>query len=285
MKILTGGCSFTAHLEEQFLAWPYHLENKGYQIVNTAEMASGNEIILERIISQIQKANPDAIIVMWSNPFRVDLFFNQESKDFDLIHSAMKGHTSYSNFVLNGKIQNHKNSNWIRTGGGYGIWKFGCKPLDKIFKNYLADYYNNEYQFIKNVRNILTLQTVCASLGVKLINTCWQNIWDDLYDLDNHELKTSNWITKESVKKLKNRNAVYTPLIDKFPNAKHWYDLIDWSTWLFYEKEGVKRGGIGEFAIIENNDELQNSHPSWTSQKLWTDFLDRNLFNRFKFRG
>jgi len=277
MKILTGGCSFTAHLNDANLAWPYHLEEKGYEILNTAEMASGNEIILQRIISQIQKTKVDTVIVMWSNPFRVDLFFNKESKDFDAIDSAMQEHTAYSNYVLEGESKTNRESNWIRTGGGYGIWKFDCKPLDKLFKNYLIHHYNNEYQFIKTCQNIVTLQTICKSLGIKIVNTCWQNIWDNFYDLESHDMKTSNWIDKDIICKIQNNQIDYTPLIDIFPNARPWFNLIDWGTWLFYEKGSIKRGGLGEFSIIENSDVLENSHPSSKSQILWSNFLQYHL--------
>jgi hypothetical protein len=276
MKILTGGCSFTAHLIEDKLAWPYHLQMQGHEIFNSAEMASGNQIISDRLCWALEKQSYDCCIVMWSNPYRFELFLNKERYDYNQIHNQMKTSSSYTNFFLNGSSSAHSDSNWVRTGGGYGFWKFENKQLDKVMENYLKHHFNYEYQFIQTCKSIVIVQLICEKLGIKLINTCWQNIWDNLYDL-NDNMIGSNWLTEHSIKDLKNHQIEYKPIIEKYPNALHWYNMIDWSTWLFYETEYVKRGGLGEFAVIKNNDVLDQSHPSRSSQELWSRFLLENM--------
>lgn len=276
MKILTGGCSFTAHLVEDKLAWPYHLEKFGHTVFNSAEMASGNQIISDRICWALSKEKYDCCIVMWSNPYRFEMFINRENLHYANIHRDMKDKSSYTNFFLNGNSQSSEDSNWVRTGGGYGLWKFENRDLDSITENFLKYHFNYEYQFIQTCKNIVLVQSLCKSLGVKLINTCWQNIWDDLHDVDN-KIIGSNWIDESTVNNLKNGSIIYRPVIDKYPNAKHWYDLIDWNTWLFYENKHVKKGGLGEFSVVENNDILDQSHPCEDSQKKWSVFLLENI--------
>jgi hypothetical protein len=276
VKILTGGCSFSAHLVEEKLAWPYHLEQQGFEIFNSAEMASGNQIISDRICWALEKQYYDYCIVMWSNPYRFELFLNRENLHYNNIHDTMKSKTSYTNFFLKGESKSHIDSNWVRTGGGYGLWNFGNKSLDSLTENYLKNHFNYEYQFIQTCRSIIMVQLLCKSLNVKLINTCWQNIWDDLYDFNNNIIG-SNWINSSALESLKKGTIKYKSIIDRYPNAVHWYNLIDWSTWVFYETSTVKRGGLGEFAVIENNDVLDQSHPSRESQNKWANFILENI--------
>jgi hypothetical protein len=276
MKILTGGCSFSAHLIEEKLAWPYHLKNLGYDTFNSAEMASGNQIISDRICWALEKQSYDYCVVMWSNPYRFELFLNNENANYKNIHSQMNNKSSYTNFFLTNNSRSHQTSNWIRTGGGYGLWKFENKELDNLTENYLKYHFNYEYQFIQTCKSIVMVQLLCKSLNVKLINTCWQNIWDDLYDC-NDSIVGSNWINNTTLSQLKMGIINYTPVIGKYPNAQHWYNLIDWNNWLFYETDTIKRGGLGEFAVVENNDMLDQSHPSRSSQEQWANYILKSI--------
>lgn len=279
MRILTGGCSFSAIKDPKKLAWPFFLKGKGLEIFNTAEMASGNEIILDRLCAYINKEKFDYVIVMWSNPYRYQFFLNREIPEYNSIHSQLlekrekDKFNAHSNFVLSGESSPHPDSNWIRVGGGYGKWKFDIEYLDSLNDNFLTNFFNFEYQFIQTCKSIVTLQSLCKSLGVKLINTSWQNIWDDLYSFENGMIG-SNWITVNTVNQLINGEISYVPVIDKYPNAVHWYNLIDWGTWVFYENDKVKRGGLGEFSVFENNDYIKGiSHPSSESQRLWSEYI------------
>lgn len=272
MKILTGGCSFTAHFIEEKLAWPNHLDITKYEVFNTAEMASGNQIIADRICWALEKYRFDRCIVMWSNPYRFELFLNRENLYYHDIHQDMNNKSSYTNFFLTGESKSSGDSNWIKIGGGFGEWKFENNELNRLMKNYLKFHFNYEYQFIQTCKSIVMVQSLCKSLNLKLINTCWQNIWDDLYDCNN-KIIGSNWINEKTITKLKNKEIIYRPIIEKYPNARHWYNLIDWDIWLFYETETVKRGGLGEFAVLENDDILDQSHPNRFSQEKWTQFI------------
>ena len=74
--LITSGCSFTAHAVEPNIAWPNHIQD--WQVINCAEMASGNSLVSRNLIATIPHyvdKNP-TVAVMWSNPNRFELFYN-----------------------------------------------------------------------------------------------------------------------------------------------------------------------------------------------------------------
>jgi len=275
MKILTGGCSFTAHKIKENLAWPYYLN---HDVTNTAEMASGNMIILDRIMSKLD-SNYDYCIAMWSSPYRVEFLLNNELSNYDYIIDKMKDSHAISNYQLTGEPHKlNRDSNWLRVGGGYGYWRFDVGEVDDMLEVYFKYIHNLEYQFIQTLKNIILLQYYCKVNNIKLINTCWNNIFDIVKERDDRASGSNIFVSKESLQLLKNGVFKQSPIIDWYPNARQWYDKIDWSNWLFYENDYVKRGGLGEYAIIECNDDYdEGMHPSANSQKKWASFIENNL--------
>ena len=53
-KFLTGGCSFTAQPDNKHLSWAWQL-GKEYDVINSAQMGSGNQIICDRICYELSK--------------------------------------------------------------------------------------------------------------------------------------------------------------------------------------------------------------------------------------
>lgn len=278
MRILTGGCSFTAHTVRNHLAWPYHLQKIGYEVTNTAEMASGNGIILERLMYKLDDSY-DYCIVMWSSPYRVEFLLNNEVGNYsNIIYKLRKTH-ALSNYVLTDVPHNiHPESNWLRVGGGYGSWKFDVPEVDNLLKNYFKWVHNLEYQFIQTLKSIVLLQNYCDSIGVKLINTCWNNVFDFITSIDDRSTGSNRYVNMNMIDNLKNGNLVQYPIIGWYPNAEHWYNKIDWSKWFFYETDYLKRGGLGEFALIESKDEyVEGGHPSTLAQMEWAYHLAENV--------
>lgn len=279
MKIVTGGCSFTAHTKRDKIAWPYHLENKGYNIVHTAEMASGNGIILERIMSALDES-VDLCIVMWSSPYRVEFLLNQEIGNYDSIIYRMRKTHALSNFYLTGKPHHlDPKSNWFRVGGGYETRQFGVPEVDEMLTAYFKWVHNLEYQFIQTCKSIVLLQSYCKSKGIRLINTCWMNIFDFITQIDNRKSGSNTFANKTTLNNVKKGKFIQYPIVNWYPNSLHWYEKIDWSNWVFYETNYYKRGGLAEFSIIENNDNVKESHPNITSQEKWASFLEKYINN------
>lgn len=279
MKIVTGGCSFTAHTAKNKVAWPYHLADKGYDIVHTAEMASGNGIILDRIMSVLDES-VDLCIVMWSSPYRVEFLLNQEVGNYDSIIYKLRKTRALSNFVLTGKPHHiDPKSNWFRVGGGYQIWDFGVPEVDEMLNSYYKWIMNLEYQFIQTCKSIVLLQNFCKNKGIKLINTTWTNIFDFITEVDNRKSGHNHFMNKTLLREVQMGKYIQYPIVNWYPNAVHWYEKIDWSDWVFYETNYYKRGGLCEFSIIENSDKMNGSHPDITSQVMWSDFIQKYINN------
>ena len=75
--LVTSGCSFTAHSVEPNIAWPNHITD--WQVINCAEMASGNSLISRNLIATIPHyvdKNP-TVAVMWSTLIVLNYFIIQ----------------------------------------------------------------------------------------------------------------------------------------------------------------------------------------------------------------
>jgi len=166
-------------------------------------------------------------------------------------------------------------SNWLRIGGNYGIWKYNVEEVDEMLENYFKYIHNLEYQFIQTLKSIILLQNYCEVNKIQLINTCWNNIFDLVGELDDRHSSSNMFLTNDVIKKLKIGSSKQLPKTDLYPNALHWYSKIDWTKWLFYETSFYKRGGLGEFATLECGEEnlMTGSHPKTSSQIKWAKFI------------
>ena len=131
----------------------------------------------------------------------------------------------------------------------------------------------------------------------------WQNLFHDLHINDpkrqhatersklDRDQSTSGWVAwrfwdnydKKKRKKVDLTQEYADHRIDKkYPDCKHWYDLIDWDTWLFYENDSVKMGGLQEFRVweAEESEKDLHIHPSNKSQRMWKEFVKEELKRR-----
>ena len=53
------------------------------------------------------------------------------------------------------------------------------------------------------------------------------------------------------------------------PDCKHWYDLIDWDTWFFYENEKIKKGLQDIHIMSVHWSRTFRNHPSTEIQQKW----------------
>ena len=165
-NLITGGCSFTAHRTRETLAWDEQLEEKFDNVINTAEMASGNQIICDRICYELSKPNVTSentmVAVMWSSPFRKEILFTSDDPNWQEIYQALKDSQGFINYILTDKTGGkHPTSNWLIIGGGYGIWNYEVTPLDARLKNYFTDIYNAEEAYVSTLRAMITVQSLC----------------------------------------------------------------------------------------------------------------------------
>ena len=101
---LIGGCSFTAREDPKHESWAWQLQDDlrvGGEVLNTAEMASGNQIIFDRIAAQLSKPeimdlNP-IVLVMWSSPLRKEFLITSDDPDYRNIYRERE--TGFTNYI------------------------------------------------------------------------------------------------------------------------------------------------------------------------------------------
>ena len=310
-NLITGGCSFTAHKTRETLAWAEQLSEKYDNVINTAEMASGNQIICDRICYELSKpevtSDNTAVAIMWSSPFRKEFLFTYDDPDYTDIWQRFKDKIGFSNYILTDKQhEKHSTSNWLIVGGGYGIWNYEVTPLDDRLKNYFSDIFNPEEAYVSTLRAMITVQSLCQAKKIPLLNMCWQNLFHDLgsRDFESEQsfwkkdiVSTTGWLYTRLRTAFSNRlrdkgllneqemkSDMHNKRIDRlYPNTKHWFELIDWGTWHFYENELIQKGGLQEFAHFEckvKSEDLKN-HPSTETQSEWRKIIMKELEERY----
>jgi hypothetical protein len=310
-NLITGGCSFTANMTRETLAWAEQLSEKYDNVINTAEMASGNQIICDRICYELSKPEVTSentmVAVMWSSPFRKEFLFTYDDPDYTDIWQKFKDRIGFSNYILTDKRhEKHSTSNWLIVGGGYGIWNYEVTPLDARLKNYFTDIYNPEEAYVSTLRAMITVQSLCQAKRIPLLNMTWQSIFHDLSakDFESDEsfwkkdiVSTTGWLYTRLRTAFSNRlrdkgllneqemkSDMHNKRIDRlYPNTKHWFELIDWGTWHFYENDLIQKGGLQEFSHYEcgtKSEELKN-HPSTKVQTKWMNRIMKVIEEKY----
>ena len=178
-------------------------------------------------------------------------------------------------------------------------WLFGTGWFHlPIWKKWFQTIETDEFAFIRTMECILSLQHFFKSNNINYKMIKMENIFNDysvefpsdilkgatigepnsqdsgvLWNyLDNekgNERKWAKWTKEYDGTISKN-----TPLFkDKFPNATHLWDMVDWSKWFLYENDMVENGGIAEWCLFEGNkpwsteDDVQ--HPSMENRELF----------------
>lgn len=303
-KLLVGGCSFTAHVTPEHRSWAWQLSDE-YDVINSAQMGSGNQIICDRICYELSKTdnNISAVLVMWSSPFRKEFLFTNEDSDWQDIYNELEGKLTFTNYMRNGDNTTNPMSNWLIVGGGFGVWDFGIKKLDNRIRSYFENNFSKAQSYVDMCRAMVTVQSLCKSMNIPLINMGWQNLFHDMHISDpdrKHPTEksmleriqaTSGWLAWKFWDNLdENKRGKfdltqeysYHRIDRRYPDCKHWYDLIDWDTWLFYENDCVKMGGLQEFRLWEAKDREKDLHihPSAESQRMWKEFVKEELMKR-----
>ena len=232
---------------------------------------------------------------MWSSPFRKEFLFTYDDPDYTDIWQRFKDKIGFSNYILTDKQhEKHSTSNWLIVGGGYGIWNYEVTPLDARLKNYFTDIYNPEEAYVSTLRAMITVQSLCQAKKIPLLNMCWQNLFHDLgsRDFESEQsfwkkdiVSTTGWLYTRLRTAFSNRlrdkgllneqemkSDMHNKRIDRlYPNTKHWFELIDWGTWHFYENDLIQKGGLQEFSHYEcgTKSEDLKTHPSTKVQRKW----------------
>lgn len=242
------------------LAWPYHIDLPNVEVINCAEMASGNALISRNLVHKISETlkttdpNNIMVMVMWSNPNRFEHFINKNDLDFSEYCNLLKDGSHLTNMILTGKLNTtHPDSNWVKSGGGFGIWKTDSKIIDDNFQYYFDHFHNEEYQMMQSVENMLRVQWFCENKGIKLINMTWMNIFTEIEERGS------------PLKKIYMTDKPKFNLLDQ-PNITHLSEMIDWDTWWFHNIDG----GLADWCKDRYPDEPFEYHPTTNLQYKFT---------------
>ena len=241
MFIITGGCSFTAQIVPEHRSWANYIkELPAYTVVNTAAMASGNALISRNLISALDKhkeQNP-TVIVMWSNPNRFELFYNNT-----MVTEPMKDHPALHNGMF------------LKSGGGFGLWKYNHPIADRDVKNYFKYYHTEEFQFMQTLEHILRIQWFCKAYDLRLINCAWQDIFHGRNELSGNT----------------NGDKGEDPIIWKYPSCQHLWDMIDWSKW--------QHNNLWDYCASKGYEIPHGSHPPAEAQKEYAEEIIIPMLN------
>ena len=275
-RLLTMGCSFSCN------AHPEVLQEKlsNIEVDNWSRHSCGNKHIMRSVIFACYKHYKKYktydnlyVIVQWSGLHRVEKLVTKKET------------IEYNDYVKNAEVTPIVNwgdwDNGIKESG----WLFGTGWFHlPIWKRWFQTIETDEFAFIRTMESILTLQHFFKSKNIEHKMILMENIFND-YSVDYFKGATIaepdsqdsgvlwNHLSKEDSVDNVSKN---TPLFkDKFPNATHLWDMIDWSKWWLYENDIVENGGISEWTLFEGSkpwsteDDVQ--HPSMENRKLFTE--------------
>ena len=187
--LITGGCSFSDSAfdpkKPNRKSWVYYLVDK-YNFIkgyHTAVGASGNELITQRVISQINhliKSGYDTknihLAIMWSGIERTDLFISDEIDDFSKIE--MNGDNGQTVCFEQWNQRHDVSKGFIRSGGeAIDDKDWRSKSQRNYFLNYYKNYFTQENSFLQTCKNILLIQNLCDKHNIKYCMFVYNNIF------------------------------------------------------------------------------------------------------------
>ena len=289
-RLLTMGCSFSCN------SHPEILQNimDDIEVDNWSRHSCGNEHIMRSVIFACYKHYQEYktydnlyVIVQWSGLHRVEkLVTKKETIEFN-------------DYVKNAEVTPIVNwrdwDNEIKESG----WLFGTGWFHlPIWKKWFQTIETDEFAFIRTMESILTLQHFFKSKNIENKMILMENIFND-YSVDYYKGATISepdsqdsgvlWNHLSKVDSVDNVSK-NTPLFkDKFPNATHLWDMVDWSKWFLYENDLIENGGIAEWCLFEGNEpwstEDDVQHPSMENRELFTRKIllnDIRKWNEFR---
>ena len=286
------GCSFSCN------SHPEILQNimDDIEVHNWSRHSCGNEHIMRSVIfgchqhyQKYKTYDNLYVIVQWSGLHRVEkLVTKKETIEFnDYVKNAEV--TPIANWTDEWDSGIKRESGWLFGTGWFHL---------PIWKKWFQTIETDEFAFIRTMECILSLQHFFKSNNINYKMIKMENIFNDysvefpseilkgatigepnsqdsgvLWNyLDNKkgdERKWARWTKEYDGTISKN-----TPLFkDKFPNATHLWDMVDWSKWFLYENDLVENGGIAEWCLFEGNEpwstEDDVQHPSMENRELF----------------
>jgi len=174
MNVLVNGCSFSRGPT----AWPYHL--RGVNIVNLACAAAGNDYIFNSTISELGQRRYDFVVIMWTQPSRIDFKVNDITQFSKTVHTS--AYQSTRNDWKEKIIYPINDQDYVEKD-----WVYGCGFLanDKeLLKTKLFDrvyFYQNDSQFnYMTLVKMIAMQNTLKQMGIPYLFTYFRDYESEL---------------------------------------------------------------------------------------------------------
>lgn len=262
-KIITSGCSFSDPTTPY--TWPNQLESyitknidDSVRFDHRGLASQGQELIQKKASHAVYEAlatgyKPEeiAVFVMWSSVDRKSFYIDNpdtiseivanwkgSTQGWNLQFADLKNHVAVPNSIT---TMGSNNNNLIRYNESGGWFITSAHVTDEI--NFVRDYFMMGAHAISigmchdNLQNILSLQYLCQSKGIKLYQQFYMNnIIEDLALWKNHQ------------------------------SIKYLYDDWDKSTFMSEQSMHHYMNGREELFVGVNN-----AHPNGLGHRIWLD--------------
>jgi hypothetical protein len=252
-----GGCSFT----DMHDSWARYIQSNIISNTkfskNSAKSGAGNSFISSSVIDSALRASekgflPD-ISIMWSSPVRFEIPIHQDETPYvnDLFESNRLSKSdfnpgTYYHKDITGEIDRSTLNNFwlmqcskVTEHTKWAHQKFIDKEYVNMFINFQKYLWNTNAHWYNTIRSILQVQWMCESKG-----------W-------NYRFMT-------------HREGFGQYILTCAPQFKSMQDSIDWSKWIFTDKN---YGGLREYTLNNINtwDDGYDNHPSKEAHKMFVD--------------
>jgi hypothetical protein len=250
--IICSGCSFTNlkplnHLKKdnnrEEWQWPEWLQYKlgeDYVVLNLGNPTNDNNTIKRTVtywVEYIKKNGGivDKVFTQWTQPYRHSFLIKDYYGELEI-----GSHTN--NYLPNPK--NYKNEFWFLTGGYYEVNNSKYLGIDNILKTlHIKLSKQHSYSFVETVLDLSNY------LDSEKIDYKYFTIKDIFYEPEfySRNVYEGEICLNEGFDYYYNQSEYFKIYLDKIPFDKFW----------FYEDEGLRKGGLYEYAI-KKQAELDN---------------------------
>jgi hypothetical protein len=310
--LITSGCSFTragrlnidvteTDMMEtddiEFYYYPHQIQllKPNLKVINLGNVTNDNKTIARSVIYKIEKLKKEgvdvsdiSVIVQWSSFYRNSFFISpskiKEDSKLKLPQHRNRWDNDYAhiNDFVEEKNEMGENGYMFLTGGF--MMEHIKNPIKQFAELYLGYVHSYEERMLSFFETIVMLQMYLKSNNIKYKMFNIANNFSDTYVLNNTnsggfpEFRPVNTGNNQMRELLVNRfipNTWNDSLSYKNnPYLNHYWNLIDWDSFWFYEEDGLhKYGGVVEWAIRNFNINDQNRNTNyrnvlWMEQKL-----------------
>jgi hypothetical protein len=257
----------------EFNYYPHWIQilNPELKVINLGNVTNDNQVIARNLIYKIEKMKKDGIdpsdisvIVQWSSFYRNSYFVSpskqKENPKLKLPQHRKRWDDDYAhiNDFVEEKNEIGENGYYFLSGG-YGM-DHVKNPMKEFAYLNLGHYHSYEERLLVFLETIVMLQMYFKSNGIKYKMFNIANNFSDEYVLNFINgggfpmFKPDNSKNNEMYEIIKNKYIpnTWNSKMEYFQNPylNHYYNMIDWDSFWFYEEENLhKFGGVTEWGI------------------------------------